>query len=129
MKLALWVARRHRPFTIVEDAELVEIFKDLNNKVEVPSRFTVSRDVKEMFEMSRKQVATMLKVRVHVFSSGHTLTYSQAYPGKMHLCADGWTSPNVISFVGLTIHWAGEGQVRSTILDYVRCVRCLFSLF
>jgi hypothetical protein len=42
MKLALWVARRHRPFTIVEDKELVDIFMDLNNKVEVPSRFTVS---------------------------------------------------------------------------------------
>jgi hypothetical protein len=63
MKLALWVARRHRPFAIVEDAELVDIFKDLNNKVEVPSRSTVSRDVKEIFDMSRKRVAAMLKVR------------------------------------------------------------------
>jgi hypothetical protein len=63
MKLALWISHRHRPFAIVEDDELVDIFKDLNNKVEVPSRFTVSRDVKEMFEMSRKQVAAMLKVR------------------------------------------------------------------
>jgi hypothetical protein len=42
MKLALWVARRHRPFTIVEDKELIDIFTDLNSKVEVPSCFTVS---------------------------------------------------------------------------------------
>jgi predicted oxidoreductase len=62
MKIAIWVARRHRPFAIIEDDELVDIFKDLNNKVEVPSRFTVSRDVKEIFEMSRKQVAAILKV-------------------------------------------------------------------
>ena len=62
MKIAIWVARWHRPFAIVEDDELVDIFKDLNNKVEVPSRFTVSRDVKEIFEMSRKQVAAILKV-------------------------------------------------------------------
>ena len=62
MKVAIWVARRHCPFTIVEDNELVDIFKDLNNKVEVPSHFTVSRDVKEIFEMSRKQVAAILKV-------------------------------------------------------------------
>ena len=62
MKLAIWVARRHRPFTIVEDEELVDIFTDLNNKVEVPSRFTVSRDVKEIFNMSCVKVAEILKV-------------------------------------------------------------------
>jgi hypothetical protein len=62
MKLAIWVARRHRPFTIVEDEELVDIFRDLNNKVQVPSRFTVSRDVKEIFDMSRLKVAEILKV-------------------------------------------------------------------
>jgi hypothetical protein len=62
MKIALWVARRHRPFAIVEDKELVDIFTDLNNKVEVPSRFTVSRDVKEIFLMSRLKVSEILKV-------------------------------------------------------------------
>jgi hypothetical protein len=64
MKIALWVSRRHRPFAIVEDDELVDIFTDLNNKVEVPSRFTVSRDVKEIFAMSRVKVSEMLKACV-----------------------------------------------------------------
>jgi hypothetical protein len=62
MKLALWVARRHRPFSIVEDDELVDIFMDLNNKVEVPSRFTMLWDVKEIFDLSRVKVAAILKV-------------------------------------------------------------------
>lgn len=62
MKLALWVARHHRPFVIVEDDELVEIFTDLNNKVAVPSRFTVSRDVKEIFLMSQVKVSEILEV-------------------------------------------------------------------
>jgi hypothetical protein len=62
MKLALWVARRHRPFAIVEDEELVAIFKELNNKVEVPSQRTVSRDVKEIFDISRAKVAEILQV-------------------------------------------------------------------
>ena len=75
MKLTLWVAHRHRPFAIVEDKELIGIFKDLNNKVEVPSRSTVSWDVKEMFAMSRKRVAAMLKVRTVVSSTGHCLMY------------------------------------------------------
>jgi hypothetical protein len=63
MKLALWMARRHRPFTIVEDDELINIFTDLNNKVEVPSHITVSRDVQEIFKMSRVKVSDILKVR------------------------------------------------------------------
>lgn len=62
LKLALWVSRRHRPFSIVEDEELIDIFTDLNNKVEVPSRITVSRDVKEIFLISRVKVASMLQV-------------------------------------------------------------------
>jgi Na+-transporting NADH:ubiquinone oxidoreductase subunit NqrA len=62
MKIALWVARRHRPFSIVEDPELLDIFTDLNNKVVTPSRYTVSRDVKEIFQLSRKQVSELLKV-------------------------------------------------------------------
>lgn len=57
MKLALWVARHHRPFAIVENDELIDIFMDLNNKVEVPSRITISRDVKEIFQISRVKVA------------------------------------------------------------------------
>lgn len=123
MKLAIWVARRHRPFAIVEDDELRDIFTDLNNKVEVPSRFTVSRDVKEIFDMSRVKVAAILKVRALIFCFDLTLISPQAHPGKLHLCADGWTSPNVISFIGLTVHWAGtDGNIGSTILDFVKCV-------
>ena len=64
MKLALWIAHRHRPFAIVEDTELLDILKDLNNKVEVPSRFMVSRDVREIFDISQKQVAGILKVHI-----------------------------------------------------------------
>ena len=62
MKIAIWIACRHRPFSIIEDDELIDIFMDLNYKVEVPSRFTVLRDVKEIFEMSHEKVAEMLKV-------------------------------------------------------------------
>ena len=67
MKLAIWVVRHHRPFAIVKDDELIDIFMDLNNRVEVPSCFTVSQDVKEIFEMSRVKVATILKVCALIF--------------------------------------------------------------
>ena len=64
MKIALWIARRHRPFSIIEDPELINILVDLNSKVVTPSRYTVSRDVKEIFQMSRSKVLQILKVSI-----------------------------------------------------------------
>jgi hypothetical protein len=62
MKLALWAVRRHRPFAIVADPEFIDILIDLNNKVTVPSPTTLSRDVREIFSMSRLKVASILQV-------------------------------------------------------------------
>jgi hypothetical protein len=64
MKLALWVARRNRPFVIVEDPELLDIFLDLNSQCVTPSQSTVSRDIKEIFNISQKKVAAILQVRL-----------------------------------------------------------------
>ena len=67
MKVAICVSRRNRPFAIIEDQELLDIFHDLYSKVETPSRQTVSRDIKQMFDISQKQVAKMLQVGLHSF--------------------------------------------------------------
>jgi hypothetical protein len=76
MKIALWVAQRHCPFVIVEDLELLNLFKDLNNKVSVPSTMTVSRDVQEIFQVSQTKVSLLLQVC-------HGLVF---YPSKVSLC-------------------------------------------
>ncbi|PIL32946.1 hypothetical protein GSI_05064 [Ganoderma sinense ZZ0214-1] len=60
--LAMWIARRHRPFTIVEDPEFRELLRMLYARVEIPSRVTVSRDVKDIFEDSRARVKAKLQV-------------------------------------------------------------------
>ena len=60
--LAMWSARRHRPFAIVEDPEFHAIVKMLYPRVELPSRVTVSRDVSDIFKESKKRVIAMLKV-------------------------------------------------------------------
>ena len=62
MKIVLWIARRNRPFSIVEDPELLDIFHDLNAACTTVSRRTVSRDVKEVFLLAREHVGTMLRV-------------------------------------------------------------------
>ncbi|KAJ7703381.1 hypothetical protein B0H14DRAFT_3526965 [Mycena olivaceomarginata] len=60
MNIALWVSRRHRPFAIAEDPELLAIFSDLNKNVETPSASTVSRDVKEFFQLSQRVLPIVL---------------------------------------------------------------------
>jgi hypothetical protein len=62
IKLALWAVQCHRPFAIIADPEFIEILTDLNNKIIVPSPSTLSRDVKEIFSMSRLKVASILQV-------------------------------------------------------------------
>lgn len=50
--LVMWIARRHRPFTIVEDPEFCEILRMLYVRVQIPSRIMVSRDLKDFFSDS-----------------------------------------------------------------------------
>ena len=101
--LAKWIFRNHRPFAIIQDKELLQILRMLYAKVEVPSPNTVSRDVREIFALTRKQVGNIL----------------QEYPGRLHLCLDGWTSPNVYSFLGVTVHRVVNGDMKTFILDFI----------
>ena len=42
------------------------------------------------------------------------------YLGRIHLGFDGWTSPNVISFLGVVVHITHKAQLRSFILDFIK---------
>jgi hypothetical protein len=70
MKIALWIACHHQPFSIIEDPELIDILTDLNSKVVTPSQYTVSCDVKEIFQMSQSKVFLILKVCILFVVSG-----------------------------------------------------------
>lgn len=61
--LVMWCARRHRPFTIVEDPEFQELMRMLYAKVQLPSRVTVSRDVRLVQVEAKIRVITFLTVR------------------------------------------------------------------
>lgn len=59
----------HRPFSIIEDKALLDIFAmlDSRTKDKVHGRHTVSRDVKDVYQMSKKNVARILQVRLFFF--------------------------------------------------------------
>ncbi|PIL25427.1 hypothetical protein GSI_13317 [Ganoderma sinense ZZ0214-1] len=45
------------------------------------------------------------------------------HPGRVHLSVDGWTSPNVFSFLGITAHWIQNGELRHIILDFIKLTK------
>jgi hypothetical protein len=57
-----WIARRRRPFAIIGDPELHDLFKMLYDKVEIPNRRMISRDIKKVYQHSRRKVKQMLRV-------------------------------------------------------------------
>lgn len=61
--LVIWIARNCRPFVIVEDAKLLEIFKMLNTACVTPKRNTVAKDIQEIHELTKDAVIKILNVR------------------------------------------------------------------
>ena len=59
---AIWVAECKRSYRIVQDPPLLEIFRMLYSRVEVPHPTTISRDVREIFGMARANIAKQLQV-------------------------------------------------------------------
>ena len=102
--LVLWVARRGRSFAIVSDEELLKIFAKLNPNVKTVSCWTLSCDVKDVHDLTRDAIIKLLATVV----------------GKVHVMADGWTSPNTISFIGIVIQFVLDGKLHMLTLDFVK---------
>jgi hypothetical protein len=62
----VWVSQCHRPFAIVNDEPLQRMFRMLYAKVDIPSPTTLSRDVKEVHDLAKQNVAKVLQVCCHV---------------------------------------------------------------
>jgi hypothetical protein len=50
------------------------------------------------------------------------LSVVQSNRGRIHLAVDGWTSPNVISFLGVVVCMATDGRIHTYILDFINYV-------
>ncbi len=80
------------------------MFKMLYAQVDVPSADTVSRDVKETFKIAQTAVKTFL----------------QSQKAAIHIAFDGWTAPNVISYLGVVVIFEQSGQLTAFLLDFIR---------
>ena len=59
---ALWVSRSGRPYIAIQDPDLLAILRMLYSRVEIPHPTTLSRDVREIFEMTQQNIAKELQV-------------------------------------------------------------------
>lgn len=58
-----WIAEANRPLRIVEDRELKELLSAGRPGFNVPSRFTVARDLNAAYKRCSSRVKTLLEVR------------------------------------------------------------------
>lgn len=61
-ELVRWVCENKRPFHIVKDRGFQSLMKTGRPGYRLPSRETVSRDVKQVFCRVRRRIAKMLQV-------------------------------------------------------------------
>ena len=47
-------------------------------------------------------------------------------PGKLHIVLDGWTAPNVISYLGVIVYYVRNGKMESFTLDFIKYVLLIF---
>jgi hypothetical protein len=97
------VTENNRPSNIVNDRELRELLKAGRPNIEIPSPWTVNRDIQASFKKCRDHITKLL----------------QQYPGRLHFATDAWTSPNHRVFVAWTVHMEHEGRMVTFLLDIV----------
>ncbi|KAJ3505977.1 hypothetical protein NMY22_g17397 [Coprinellus aureogranulatus] len=107
LKIVIWIAHRVRPYSIIEDEELLDIFRDLHGPCKTVSRHTLSRDIIEVHGLTKEAVVTWL----------------QTVEGKIHVSGDGWTAPNVISFIGVVVQFVEKASIVSLVLDFVKLTK------
>jgi len=125
------VSESLRPFAIVEDRGFKSLMKTGRPEYYLPSKSTVSRDVRLVFVNVRKRMAKMMQVsRYYTQSLAATILniLPQEYEGNLNFATDAWTSPNHKSFVAVSVHFEHRGKPMCIILDVVEVAKVTYLL-
>ncbi|KAH9008006.1 hypothetical protein EDB84DRAFT_1599293 [Lactarius hengduanensis] len=101
-----WVASCRRPMSIVGDSEFLTIIKLLNPQAVVPSRNTVTQDIKIMYSLAKVNLKSIL----------------QKTKGAVHIALDVWTDINMTAWLDITLYMVQEDGYRKVPLDFIRWV-------
>ncbi|THU94624.1 hypothetical protein K435DRAFT_668101 [Dendrothele bispora CBS 962.96] len=106
LKHVQWFAVNHRPMNLTKDDAYQDILRMFHAGVEIMSNQTATRDILDVFKITQAIVKKKL----------------QNIPTRKHLALDGWSSPNVMSILGIILTYVEDGQVKTLTLDAVRYV-------
>ncbi|KAL1659079.1 hypothetical protein GGG16DRAFT_35762, partial [Schizophyllum commune] len=106
-EIVKWMAQSFRPFALVEDDGFKTLMKTGRPEYYIPSRSTVSRDVKRVFARTRTRVARLL----------------QEHDGDLSFVTDMWTSPNHVPYMGTTVTLEHNGAIITLVLDVVQVAK------
>jgi len=125
------VSESLRPFAIVEDRGFKSLMKTGRPEYYLPSKSTVSRDVRLVFVNVRKRMAKMMQVSRY-YTQNLTATIlnilPQEYEGNLNFATDAWTSPNHKSFVAVSVHFEHGGKPMCMILDVIEVAKVTYLL-
>jgi hypothetical protein len=102
-------------FTIVEDWGFKSLMKTGRPEYYIPSKSTVSHDVRLVFANVRKHMAKMMQVsRYYTQNLAATILniMPQEYEGNLNFVTDAWTLPNHKSFVAISVHFEHKGKCK-----------------
>ena len=63
-RLLRWVVHKNRPYTIVDDEELHEVFAMLHAKAKIPCMNTLAGDIKRAHGMMKEKLVELFKVHL-----------------------------------------------------------------
>ena len=114
-----------RPFSVVEDRGFHALMKTGRPEYYLPSRSTVSRDVKEVFEKVRERIAKMLQVceNLAIYYNVILTVFEQDHDSMLSFRTDAWTSPNSKAYIAVTVHLEQNGVPLCMLLDLVEVAK------
>ncbi|KAG8705564.1 hypothetical protein FRC09_002881 [Ceratobasidium sp. 395] len=100
--LALWSARNHRPFELVQDELFRMLIDELRLGTLLPDRTTLSDDVRSLYKDNTTSIRQYFE----------NVDY-------IHLALDGWTAPTSRSYLGAVVVWQRDSQLYRAILEFI----------
>ncbi|KAL1662527.1 hypothetical protein GGF50DRAFT_58815, partial [Schizophyllum commune] len=98
-----WMAESFHPFAVVEDKGYKRLMKTGRPECYIPSRSTVSCNVK----------STIIKTRAGIGK------FLQEHDGELKFVTDCWTLPNHKAYMGTTVTLEHKGSMLTFVLDVV----------
>ena len=80
-----------------------------------------AHDIHLILRDAKERLIDHLKVRSNIVFLSTILTLTNVQrTSKIHICVDGWTTPNMYAVLGVTAHWVDGKMPMHVVLDFVR---------